>query len=84
MASNLPPGLSESQIPGCTPEDHDIDAAIDAKQCEACRFYETEEHCDDCYTVSGLSKWEVETDEALILERLRASAEAREDGHIDG
>jgi len=86
MASNLPPGLSESQIPGCRPEDKAIDLAIDDKLCEACKHYNDDGYtCEEC--VNALEQheyFEAEEDEALILERLQAAAEAREDGHIDG
>ena len=81
MLSNLPPGCSESDIPGCRPEDLAIERAIEAKQCEACRHYGTDDDVQPCECCISSLYFETETDEALIGERLEAAEEARKDGH---
>lgn len=86
MYSNLPPGLSESQIPGCTPDDHAIDTAIAKRLCEACKYYPEgfeSRGCINCFHSDCEVGFEAEEDEALILERLKDKAESRGDGHKD-
>ena len=88
MHNNLPPGCSDSDIPGCTPEDHLIDKAIENKWCEACKHYleptQRWSPCGSCHSRSlKKMQFDQEEDEALIGERLEAAAAAREDGHKD-
>ena len=89
MQSNLPPGCSESDIPGNRPEDQAVDKAIEAKQCEACTYYfkplTDGFPCDDCHIDGSgfIDRFEAEEDEAEIADRLQAAAEAKEDGHND-
>lgn len=33
MSSNLPPGVSESDLPGCSPMDEMFDRFLDSKDC---------------------------------------------------
>ena len=90
MLSNLPPGCNDADIPGCTSEDHLIDKAVEAKQCEACRHYfkplTDGFPCDDCHVEgTGLGDhFDKEDDEAAVFDRLKAAEEPREDGHCDG
>jgi len=85
MLSNLPPGCSQSDIPGCRPEDLAIEQAIENKECYACNHWTTDGdslNCNEC-SLSDCEGFEKEEDEALIGERLKSEAEAREDGHRD-
>ena len=86
LLSNLPPDCSDSDILGNRPEDHAIDKAIEAKQCEACKHLDNATYaktCHQCCMFGDDAGFEKEEDEALIGERLQAEAANRKDGCKD-
>lgn len=83
MSSNLPPGCSDADIPGCRPMDIAIDRAIEAKDCIACKWCEEPNFCEACIAKGGCLAFEPPYDLQIVADRLQAASKAREDEHED-
>jgi len=79
MSSNLPPGCSQNDIPGCRPMDIAVDKAIEAKECGACKHYnsDAEDEALACNFCHKHSRFEVNEDHARIVENIQIEAEAK-------